>query len=74
MIFLFLQIIASKCHLYDQKLSVITKCVILLFLCQQTITCWAAIAWAKNVPLSVEKVQVEPPKAGEVRIKVNLSF
>uniref|UniRef100_A0A8D0Q5D3 Enoyl reductase (ER) domain-containing protein n=1 Tax=Sus scrofa TaxID=9823 RepID=A0A8D0Q5D3_PIG len=73
MIFLFLQIIASKCHLYDQKLSVITKCVILLFLCQQTITCWAAIAWAKNVPLSVEKVQVEPPKAGEVRIKMTSS-
>uniref|UniRef100_A0A8D1X796 Enoyl reductase (ER) domain-containing protein n=1 Tax=Sus scrofa TaxID=9823 RepID=A0A8D1X796_PIG len=31
------------------------------------------IAWAKNVPLSVEKVQVEPPKAGEVRIKMTSS-
>uniref|UniRef100_A0A8C3YFV3 Alcohol dehydrogenase 1-like n=1 Tax=Catagonus wagneri TaxID=51154 RepID=A0A8C3YFV3_9CETA len=73
MIFLFLQIIASKCHLYDQKLNVITKCVILLFLCQQTIICWAAIAWTKNSPLSIEKVQVEPPKAGEVRIKMTSS-
>ncbi|KAF4019768.1 hypothetical protein G4228_011443 [Cervus hanglu yarkandensis] len=43
--------------------------VILLSLCQQTITCLAAIAWKKN-SLSLEKVEVEPPKAGEVRIKM----
>ena len=47
--------------------------VILLSLCQQTITCLAAIAWKKN-SLSLEKVEVEPPKAGEVRIKVNLNL
>ncbi|NP_081221.1 alcohol dehydrogenase 6A (class V) [Mus musculus] len=36
----------------------------------KTITCRAAIAWAKNSPLSIEEVQVEPPKSGEVRIKM----
>ncbi|KAM6148113.1 alcohol dehydrogenase 1-like [Erethizon dorsatum] len=34
------------------------------------ITCRAAIAWAKNSLPSIEEVQVEPPKAGEVRIKM----
>lgn len=37
------------------------------------ITCRAAIAWATNSPLSIEDVQVEPPKAGEVRIKLTSS-
>ncbi|XP_036618190.1 alcohol dehydrogenase 1-like [Trichosurus vulpecula] len=36
----------------------------------KVITCRAAIAWASNAPLSIEEVQVDPPKAGEVRIKV----
>ncbi|XP_008824396.1 alcohol dehydrogenase 1-like [Nannospalax galili] len=35
----------------------------------KTITCQAAIAWEKN-SISIEEVQVEPPKAGEVRIKM----
>jgi S-(hydroxymethyl)glutathione dehydrogenase/alcohol dehydrogenase len=36
----------------------------------QTITCKAAIAWEAGKPLSVEDVQVAPPKAGEVRLKL----
>ncbi|XP_006059263.3 alcohol dehydrogenase 1 [Bubalus bubalis] len=36
----------------------------------KTITCLAAIAWKTNSSLSLEEVQVEPPKAGEVRIKM----
>lgn len=36
----------------------------------QTITCRAAIAWEAGKPLSVEEVQVAPPKAGEVRIRI----
>ncbi len=36
----------------------------------QTITCKAAIAWEAGKPLSIEEVQVAPPKAGEVRIKL----
>ncbi|XP_031232039.1 alcohol dehydrogenase 1-like isoform X2 [Mastomys coucha] len=36
----------------------------------KTITCRAAIAWAENSPLSIEEVQVEPPKSGEVRVKM----
>ncbi|XP_036163950.1 alcohol dehydrogenase 1-like [Myotis myotis] len=36
----------------------------------KTITCRAAIAWKTNSPLAIEEVQVEPPKAGEIRIKL----
>ncbi|KAF5864120.1 S-(hydroxymethyl)glutathione dehydrogenase [Aspergillus alliaceus] len=36
----------------------------------KTITCKAAIAWAAGEPLSVENVEVAPPKAHEVRIKI----
>ncbi|KAF7616982.1 formate dehydrogenase (NAD+) [Aspergillus flavus] len=36
----------------------------------KTITCKAAIAWAAAEPLSVENVEVAPPKAHEVRIKI----
>ena len=34
------------------------------------ITCKAAIAWEAGKPLSIEEVQVAPPKAGEVRVKI----
>ncbi|MDC8829535.1 S-(hydroxymethyl)glutathione dehydrogenase/class III alcohol dehydrogenase [Alteromonas gilva] len=34
------------------------------------ITCKAAVAWEAGKPLSVEEVQVAPPKAGEVRIRI----
>ncbi|MDA9185325.1 S-(hydroxymethyl)glutathione dehydrogenase/class III alcohol dehydrogenase [Gammaproteobacteria bacterium] len=33
-------------------------------------SCRAAIAWAAGEPLKIEKIEVAPPKAGEVRIKV----
>ncbi|OJJ42833.1 hypothetical protein ASPZODRAFT_146999 [Penicilliopsis zonata CBS 506.65] len=36
----------------------------------KTITCKAAIAWAAGEPLSVEDVEVAPPKAHEVRIEI----
>ncbi|KAG7175639.1 Alcohol dehydrogenase class-3-like [Homarus americanus] len=36
----------------------------------QVITCKAAVAWEKEKPLTLEDVEVSPPKAGEVRIKV----
>lgn len=36
----------------------------------KTITCKAAVAWAAKEPLKIEDVEVEPPKAGEVRIKL----
>jgi hypothetical protein len=38
----------------------------------QVITCRAAVAWEAKKPLVIEEVQVEPPKAGEVRIKVSV--
>ncbi|KAF8388308.1 hypothetical protein HHK36_026974 [Tetracentron sinense] len=36
----------------------------------QIITCKAAIAWEPNKPLVIQDVQVAPPQAGEVRIKI----
>uniref|UniRef100_A0A3B4XL05 Uncharacterized protein n=1 Tax=Seriola lalandi dorsalis TaxID=1841481 RepID=A0A3B4XL05_SERLL len=40
-------------------------------LCLQVIKCKAAVAWEPGKPLSIEEVEVAPPKAHEVRIKVN---
>ncbi len=34
------------------------------------IKCKAAVAWAAGEPLSIETVEVAPPKAGEVRVKI----
>jgi len=39
----------------------------------QVITCKAAVAWAAKEPLSIETVTVDPPKKGEVRMKVNFT-
>lgn len=36
----------------------------------QVITCKAAVAWEAKKPLDVTDIQVAPPKAGEVRVKV----
>jgi hypothetical protein len=36
----------------------------------KVITCKAAVAWAAKEPLSIEEIQVEPPKRGEVRVKI----
>jgi len=36
----------------------------------KVITCKAAVAWAAKKPLSIEEIQVEPPKAGEVRVQI----
>lgn len=34
------------------------------------IKCRAAVSWGANEPLSVEEIEVAPPKAGEVRVKI----
>ncbi|CAK9295865.1 unnamed protein product [Gordionus sp. m RMFG-2023] len=36
----------------------------------KTIKCLAAIATSKNEPLKIETIEVDPPKKGEVRIKI----
>lgn len=36
----------------------------------KVIKCRAAICWAANEPLSIEEVEVAPPKKGEVRVKI----
>lgn len=37
----------------------------------EVITCRAAVAWGPGKPLVIETIQVEPPKAHEVRIKLS---
>lgn len=41
-----------------------------MFYLFKVIECKAAVAWAAKEPLSIETIQVAPPKAGEVRIKI----
>ncbi|CAN3505040.1 S-(hydroxymethyl)glutathione dehydrogenase [Diutina catenulata] len=36
----------------------------------KTITCKAAVAWEAGKPLTIEEIEVAPPKAHEVRIKI----
>jgi S-(hydroxymethyl)glutathione dehydrogenase/alcohol dehydrogenase len=36
----------------------------------KTITCKAAVCWGAGQPLKVEEVEVAPPRAHEVRIKI----
>lgn len=36
----------------------------------EPITCKAAVAWAAKQPLKIEEIIVDPPKEGEVRVKV----
>lgn len=36
----------------------------------KVITCKAAVVWAAGEPFKIEEIQVEPPKKGEVRIKI----
>ncbi|OHX12608.1 S-(hydroxymethyl)glutathione dehydrogenase/class III alcohol dehydrogenase [Chromobacterium sphagni] len=37
---------------------------------QNVIRCKAAVAWAAGQPLSIEQIEVQAPKAGEVRVKL----
>ncbi|XP_065089825.1 alcohol dehydrogenase class-3-like [Ochlerotatus camptorhynchus] len=39
----------------------------------QVISCKAAVAWEPKKPLSIETIEVAPPKAGEVRVKITAS-
>ncbi|KAG8286861.1 NAD/NADP dependent alcohol dehydrogenase [Homalodisca vitripennis] len=36
----------------------------------KVISCRAAVAWEEKKPLVMETIEVDPPQAGEVRIKV----
>lgn len=36
----------------------------------KVIQCRAAVAWSANQPLTIEEIEVQPPKAHEVRIKI----
>ncbi|KAL0923490.1 hypothetical protein M5K25_007549 [Dendrobium thyrsiflorum] len=38
--------------------------------CATVLTCKAAVAWGPGEPLALEEVEVDPPKAMEIRIKV----
>jgi len=39
----------------------------------KVIHCQAAVAWEKKKPLVFETIEVDPPKAGEVRIKITVT-
>jgi len=39
----------------------------------KVIKCKAAVAWGAKEPLKIEDIEVDPPKAGEVRMKVNFT-
>lgn len=36
----------------------------------KVITCRAAVVFAAGEPFKIEEIQVDPPKAGEVRVKI----
>ena len=36
----------------------------------KTITCKAAVCWGAGEPLKIEDVEVDPPRAHEVRIRI----
>ena len=36
----------------------------------KVITCRAAVAWAVGEKLKIEDIHVDPPKKGEIRIKI----
>lgn len=40
----------------------------------KVIRCKAAVAWEAGKPLVMEEVEVAPPKAGEVRLKVGWNY
>ena len=52
------------------KVPCLKPCLICEYMMLQPIKCRAAVAWAAKEPLSFETVEVAPPRAGEVRIKV----
>lgn len=52
---------------FFQSLSWATLCAAVL---HQIIKCKAAVAWAPNKPLVIEEIEVAPPEANEIRIKV----
>jgi S-(hydroxymethyl)glutathione dehydrogenase / alcohol dehydrogenase len=53
----------GRCHLPAYTVS-------LTAIASQTITCKAAVAWEAGKELSLEDVEVAPPKAHEVRIEI----
>jgi len=44
--------------------------IFIFFVDMTTIKCKAAVAWEAGKPLSIEDVEVGPPQAGEVRVKI----
>lgn len=36
----------------------------------KVINCRAAVVWGINEQLKIENIQVDPPKAGEIRVKI----
>ena len=54
------------CYFFPYANICVCVCV-----CVQVISCRAAVAWEPKQPLSLETVEVGPPRKGEVRVQVN---
>lgn len=54
--------------------GVATFSLLIVMFLLQVIKCKAAVAWEPGKPLSIEEVEVAPPQAHEVRIKVRRSW
>ena len=57
------------CHLFSLALSPPLRSF-LHYNDHQVIKCRAAVVWEPKTPFTIEEVEVQPPKAGEVRVKV----
>ena len=65
----FFPICSCYCCSSYSSTSMFSACSVL-----QVIKCKAAVAWEPGKPLCVEEVEVAPPKAHEVRIKVSVQL
>ena len=57
-------------HYIAMMLCILLESVLTIILLLQPIQCKAAIAFEAKKPLEIKTVTVDPPQAGEVRIKV----
>lgn len=56
----------GKVHIKKSAIKTKINC----FYYSKVINCRAAILWAQNEDLSIENIEVAPPKAKEVRVKM----
>ena len=60
----------SLSHLYHLLLLLLLIFIAMSDTAGKVIKCKAAVCWAAGEPLKIEEVEVAPPKANEVRIRI----